>query len=165
MNPNPDPARDQNDAVVAVTVMATFQGYVQHAEAKISTLLVAHTGAIVAVMAALPTLPPPGGPSGLMMSALYLTFATAFLLSGHHLIQALRPRPRTPVPPSAFGVFGVSPQFPPDGPAQRDAAWQMVRLFAFLAETKNRHVAKAIPGTAVMLASCLACIAAGQILH
>ncbi|QXJ20733.1 hypothetical protein AGRA3207_001498 [Actinomadura graeca] len=150
---------NENEAIVAVTVMTAFQNYLQHAEAKISTLLVAHTGAVLAVMAALPNLPSPGGDSILVLPAVYGAFVLSFLFSGHHLVQALRPRLRTPISPSAFGIMGVSPNLPAGFEAQRDAAWQMVRVFAELAETKHRHVAKAIPGTAAMLTSALLCVA------
>ncbi|MGH3389663.1 MAG: hypothetical protein ACRDOO_12390 [Actinomadura sp.] len=160
-----DTTSDQNEAIMAVTVMATFQSYLQHADAKVSTLLVAHAGAVVAVMAALPSLPNLNGPSNLILPMLLVAFFIAFLLSGHHLVQALRPRLRTPIPPSAFGVMGISDRLPVGFQSQRDAAWQMVRLFADLAETKHRHVAKAIPGTAAMLTIGLVGITASMILR
>lgn len=136
------------DATLALTMMNTFQGYLQHADAKVSTLVVAHAGAAVAIIA---TPSSALGRHGVVAPAVLALFGVTFLMSGYHLIQALRPRLSSPVPPSEFGLMGVSAEPPADPSAQRDAAWEMVRIFAEIARVKHEHVARAIPWTAAML--------------
>lgn len=145
-----EPETDQRnaDATMALTVMNTFQGYLQHADTKVATLVVVHAGAAIAVIATPSSLTARHGAVALAVLAL---FAGAFLMSGHHLIQALRPRLTASIPPSAFGLMGVSVTPPTDPRVQRDAAWEMARIFAEIARTKHEHVARAIPWTAAML--------------
>lgn len=136
------------ETAMALTMMNTFQGYLQHADAKVSTLVVAHAGAAVAVIAAPLNIT---GRSGAVALPALVLFAGAFLMSGHHLIQALRPRLTASVPPSAFGLMGISAKPLTDLSDQRDAAWKMAQIFAEIAQTKHVHVARAIPWTAAML--------------
>jgi hypothetical protein len=145
-----EPRTDQTyaDTTMALTVMNTFQGYLQHADAKVSTLVVAHAGAAVAVIATPSSIT---GQHGVMTVSALALFVGAFLMSGHHLIQALRPRLTSSVPPSAFGLMGISIEPPRDPSAQRDAAWEMARIFAEIARVKHEHVSRAIPWTAAML--------------
>lgn len=157
------PRTDQThaDTTTALTVMNTFQGYLQHADAKVSTLVVAHAGAAVAVIA---TPSSTMGRHGVVAVSGLALFVGAFLMSGHHLIQALRPRLNSSVPPSAFGIMGISVDPPTDPAAQRDAAWEMARIFAEIARVKHEHVARAIPWTAAMLVIGLAGVIAGALL-
>jgi hypothetical protein len=157
------PETDQRytDTTTALTVMSTFQGYLQHADAKVSTLVVAHAGATVAVIATPSSIT---GRFGLVALAGLALFIGAFLMSGHHLIQALRPRLTSSVPSSAFGLMGITEELPTDIVEQRDAAWEMARIFAEIARVKHRHVARAIPWTAALLVIGLGSVIAGTVL-
>ncbi|MFB7667316.1 hypothetical protein ACFC1R_25800 [Kitasatospora sp. NPDC056138] len=140
--------------------MTIFQGYVQQADSKVNTLLVVHTGGAVAVVSTL------GGRGDLrhpvLTWILLAGFATAFLVSGYHVTQALRPRLDPPVPPSRFAITGladddglgaVGPDTARwDPAAQRIEAWATARLLSQIALVKNRHVVRATPWTASMLA-------------
>ncbi|MDH6123513.1 hypothetical protein [Kitasatospora sp. GP82] len=152
-------ASDPSPLEVALSALTSFQGYVQQADSKVNTLLVVHTGGAVAVVSAL------GGRSGLRHPTptvlLLAGFVVAFLVSGYHVAQALRPRLDPPTPPSRFAITGMVPDSPDgvgpehaatDAAAQRTEAWAMVRLLSRTALAKNRHLARAVPWTAAMLA-------------
>ncbi len=149
------------DAALALSVMNTFQGYLQHADAKVSTLVVAHAGAAVAAIA---TPSSTVGRHGVMGVSVLALFVVAFLMSGYHLIKALRPRLYSSLPPSEFGIMGISAEPPADPLAQRDAAWEMAQIFAEIALVKHEHVARAIPWTAAMLVIGLCGVAASAFL-
>ncbi len=155
MRPRADDAHAE--ATLALSVMNTFQGYLQHADAKVSTLVVAHAGAAVAVIA---TPSSTMGRHGVLGASVLTLFVVAFLMSGYHLIQALRPRLYSSVPPSEFGLMGISVEPLTDPLAQRDAAWKMAQIFAEIARVKHKHVARAIPWTAAMLVIGLGGVAA-----
>lgn len=146
MDPMAAETHRSDDVTIALTAMSTFQGYVQQADAKVSTLVVVHAGAAVAIMASQTTLAARPRPVALVTFAL---FALALLVSGYHLVQALRPRMRPSHRPSRFGIIGMMSDRPiDDAPAE---AWRMARLLAELAEVKYRHIACAIPWTAAMI--------------
>lgn len=154
--PNSAPSDDINVALVAMT---TFQSYVQQAEAKINTLVVVHASAAVAIMAAQTTLA--AHPRTAAVTALAL-FAAALLGSGYHLAQALRPRPHAPATTSRFGITGIT-SGRPIGAASAAEAWEMARVFAELAETKYRHIARAIPWTGATIALGVIAVFAGTL--
>lgn len=146
MDPTAAETHRSEDVTIALTAMSTFQGYVQQADAKVSTLVVIHAGAAVAIMASQTTLTAHPRPAALATFAL---FALALLASGYHLVQALRPRMHPPHRLSRFAITGMMSDDPiVDASAE---AWQMARLLAELAEVKNRHIARAIPWTAAMI--------------
>ncbi|MGW4645112.1 hypothetical protein [Kitasatospora sp. NPDC004289] len=140
---------------VALSALTAFQGYVQQADSKVNTLLVVHTGGVVAVVSALAGRDTPARfpvPTLLVMAG----FVAAFLISGLHLVQALRPRLSPPVPPSRFamtgvGHLGLGHVAGADPDAQRVEAWAMAQLLGQIALLKNRHLSRATPWTAVML--------------
>jgi hypothetical protein len=144
----PENDHDDGDTALALALMNTFQGYLQHADTKVSTLVVAHAGGAVAVIASPPSTI---GQHGALALSAFALFVGAFLMSGHHLIQALRPRLTASLPPSAFGLMGISAEPLADPAEQREAAWRMARIFAEIARIKHEHVARAIPWTAGML--------------
>ncbi|GAA1196031.1 hypothetical protein F4556_003680 [Kitasatospora gansuensis] len=151
MESHPEPSA----LTVALSALTAFQGYVQQADSKVNTLLVVHTGGVVAVVSALAGRDAPVRfplPTLLVMAG----FAIAFLLSGFHVLQALRPRLDPPVPPSRFAITGINHlglghATGVDPAAQRIEAWAMAQLLAQIALVKNQHLARATPWTAAML--------------
>lgn len=147
-----DPQQEQIDEVsvnVALAALATFQGYVEQADAKINTILMVHTGGVVAAAAAL------GGSWAVKSSPLVMTvlsaFGAAFVVSGFHVVKALRPRIHPPVPLNPFGMTGTALCPPVTRRAQRDYAWAMAGFLGEIALTKNRHLVRATPWTVLML--------------
>ncbi|MCD7437851.1 hypothetical protein [Streptomyces lincolnensis] len=129
--------------------LTAFQGYVQEADAKINSMLVAHTGGVVAVVT---TLGAPGGQRfGTVGRIVLAAFACAFLVSGFHLGRAMRPRLHTPLPRSPFGFMGLD--IPPATDPRKLCAqlWDMARLLGCIAHAKNRHLTRAMPWTGLML--------------
>lgn len=118
----PENDREYAEASMALAAMNSFQEYLQHADAKVATLVVAHVGAVVAVIA---TPPSATGRHGVVTVPALVLFAGAFLMPGHHLIQALRPRLRTSASASVFGLMRISAEVPADLATQRDAAWEI----------------------------------------
>ncbi|MFF4410228.1 hypothetical protein ACFY2W_24650 [Streptomyces sp. NPDC001262] len=147
---------DEISVKVALGALTAFQGYVQQADAKVNTLLMVHTGGVVAAVAAL------GGRAAIrwtpVVDGLLLAFAVAFCASGFHIAKAIRPRLHAPTPPNPFGITGVGLPPPPCRRAQCEQAWAMAELLGEIALAKNRHVQRAVPWTALML--CLGVVAA-----
>ncbi|MGW4813823.1 hypothetical protein ACWEPB_19585 [Kitasatospora cineracea] len=131
----------------ALAAMTAAQCYVQQADAKVNTLLVLHTGGTVAVLGVL------GGASGraVVVWVLLALFAAAFLVSGYHALQALRPRLDSPALPNRFGMAGPRPEGAVDPQAWAEEAWELSRLLSRIALLKNRHLAKATPWAGAMI--------------
>ncbi len=129
--------------------LSAFQGYVQEADAKVNSMLVVHTGGVVAVVTALGT----GGAHrhGRVTDVVLAAFAVTFLISGYHLALAMRPRLEVPLPLSPFGFMGLD--IPPAADPRLLCAqlWDMARLLGTIAHAKNRHLMRATPWTGLML--------------
>lgn len=141
---------DEPTAVkLAFGALTLFQSYVQQADAKVNTLLLVHTGGVVAAVAALGSR---GGLHWTLVSALLLAaFAVAVIGSGYHIIQALRPRTHAPAEPNPFGITGAG-SVPATEPAEQGRqCWEMARLLGEIALIKNRHIQRATPWTALLL--------------
>ncbi|MEV0177264.1 hypothetical protein AB0I00_39975 [Streptomyces sp. NPDC050803] len=129
--------------------LAAFQGYVQEADAKINSMLVVHTGGVVAVVT---TLGADGRDrSGPLIDLALAGFAVAFLVSGFHLGRAMRPRLHVPLPLSPFGFMGLDIPPAADPRLLCSQLWDMARLLGAIAHAKNRHLLRAMPWTGVML--------------
>ncbi|WP_152471689.1 hypothetical protein [Nocardiopsis gilva] len=111
-------------------------------------LLVAYAGAAVAAMSSQSELSERGD----VVAALLLAgFTIAFLGSGYHLAQALRPRMGVPHGANRFGLTGIGASWPAPTPFTSAEAWEMSQMLAAIAQRKNFHVARAIPWVAGML--------------
>ncbi|GAA3749438.1 hypothetical protein [Salinactinospora qingdaonensis] len=160
----------QVDTATALTALTMFQGYVQQADAKVGTLVVVNAGSAFAVMAAQAE---SAGQRGSLASLLLVVFTIAFLASGYHLVQALRPR-RTPAPQSSRFSIAMdryqNGEIPPYDKAETNAvdevreAWELSRVFATLARLKHAHVARSIPYTSVMLVAALGSVVVESLL-
>ncbi|MGI5453808.1 hypothetical protein ACQEWB_11670 [Streptomyces sp. CA-249302] len=129
--------------------LTAFQGYVQEADAKVNSMLVVHTGGLVAVVT---TLGSGGGrPRGAVTDVALAAFAVTFLVSGYHLALAMRPRLELPLPLSPFGFMGLG--IPPATDPGRlcGQLWDMAHLLGHIAHAKNRHLCRAMPWTGLML--------------
>ncbi|MGW1196216.1 hypothetical protein ACWD4B_10240 [Streptomyces sp. NPDC002536] len=150
---------DETSVKVALGALTAFQGYVQQADAKVNTLLMVHTGGVVAAVTTL------GGRAGIrwtpVVGVLIAAFGVAFLISGFHIVQAIRPRLHAPTPLNPFGITGVGLPPPPCRQAQCEQAWAMAELLGEIALVKNRHVQRAVPWTALMLCLGIAAAVAG----
>ncbi|MGV9453321.1 hypothetical protein [Streptomyces sp. NPDC003635] len=129
--------------------LSAFQGYVQEADAKINSMLVVHTGGVVAVVTTLGN--GDRHRQGPLTDAALALFAVTFVVSGYHLARAMRPRLRVPLPLSPFGFMGLD--IPPAADPRELCAqlWDMARLLGVIAHAKNRHLLRAMPWTGVML--------------
>jgi hypothetical protein len=146
-HPIGQPSSSPTDLKTALAAMSAAQGYVQQADAKVNTLLVLHTGGTVAVLGVL------GGTAGrsAVVWILLSLFALAFLASGYHVLQALRPRLDPPALPNRFGIVGPRPEDDADPGLPAAEAWAMSRLLGRIALLKNRHLVKATPWAGVMI--------------
>ncbi|MFJ4789892.1 hypothetical protein [Streptomyces sp. NPDC088794] len=129
--------------------LSAFQGYVQEADAKVNSMLVVHTGGVVAVVTALGT--GDGRRHGAVADVVLALFALTFLISGFHLALAMRPRLDVPLPLSPFGFMGLD--IPPAADPSLLCAqlWDMARVLGAIAHAKNRHLRHAMPWTGLML--------------
>ncbi|WP_182874381.1 hypothetical protein [Microbispora sp. H10670] len=158
-----------NEALqVALTAVGAFQGYVQHADAKVATVTTVHLGAAavaatqIGVLAALRA---PGRPAllGVVAVVLLALYAAGFFVAGYHLVQGLRPRLGGPAGPNRFGLAGGEPGPSPqaDATQQEREAWLLAGRLAELSRDKHRRVGRALPWTALMLAATLLWLALG----
>ena len=146
-----DPTNAAEDPAleVALAALATFQGYVQQADAKANVMVMVHTAGVIAAATAL------GGGAGAHWSPVLITvlfaFAVALVVSGFHIVRALRPSSHAPTPLNPFGVTGIHVALPADTEAQVGQLWAMARFLGSIAMAKNRALASATPWTALML--------------
>ncbi|MDO0934063.1 hypothetical protein QQY66_21090 [Streptomyces sp. DG2A-72] len=134
---------------VALAALAIFQGYVQQADSKVNVMVVVHTGGVVAAAAAL------GGGAGTcwspVLGTVLFAFAVTLLVSGFHIVRALRPSTHAPAPVNPFGVTGLDADLAGDPQTQAEQLWVMARFLGSIALAKNRALARATPWTALML--------------
>ncbi|MFF7645543.1 hypothetical protein [Streptomyces canus] len=146
---DPPNAAEEPALTVALAALATFQGYVQQADAKVNVMVMVHTGGVVAAATAL------GGGGGAHWSPVLVTvlfaFAVTLLVSGFHIARALRPSTHVPTPVNPFGVTGLDAVLADDPQNQVEQLWAMARFLGSIAMAKNRALASATPWTAVML--------------
>ncbi len=134
-----------DDAIDSALALVAFsQNNVAHADTKIGVLCVAQVGfALASVNSAWIT---GEGPVPVVLPVAACT--VAFLASGYHIAQALRPRLRF----HRDGWLGMGAPCPgPRKPLTAEEAWQMAELLAEIARTKNEHIRRAVPWVAVML--------------
>ncbi|MEV4455160.1 hypothetical protein [Microbispora sp. NPDC049633] len=152
---------------VALTTVGTFQGYVQHADAKVATVTTVHLGAAAVAatqMGALTGLRAPGSPAALGVVAVVLVtlYVAGFLVAGYHLVQGLRPRLGGPDGPNRFGLAGPARGRSQVSVMQQEReAWLLVGTLAELSREKHRRVGRALPWTALMLVATLLWLAVG----
>ncbi|MBK3640655.1 hypothetical protein [Streptomyces sp. MBT33] len=129
--------------------LSAFQGYVQEADAKVNSMLVVHTGGVVAVVT---TLGADGARRyGTVTDVALAAFAVTFLISGCHLALAMRPRLEVALPLSPFGFMGLAIPPAADPGTLCAQLWDMARLLGHIAHAKNRHLTRAMPWTGLML--------------
>ncbi len=154
---------------VALTTVGTFQGYVQHADAKVATVTTVHLGAAAVAatqMGALAGLRAPGAPAalGVVPIVLITLYMAGFLVAGYHLVQGLRPRLGGPDGPNRFGLAGPSSGSSQVSVTQQEReAWLLVSTLAELSREKHRRVGRALPWTALMLVATLLWLALGAL--
>ncbi|MFG1947525.1 hypothetical protein [Nonomuraea sp. NPDC048826] len=135
---------------VALTSLDTFNGYVQQAEAKVTTMVTIHLGvsalAATQVGAVAPHLAA-SLPSAVGFAALLSIFCVGFLIAGCHLALALRPDLRAPYGVNRFGL--VRPTKAGRPPASTTKQLEEVRLLIEVLTTvalqKHRRVRRALP--------------------
>ncbi len=156
---------DLDDALATV---ASFQGYVQHADGKVGTLVVLHAGA-AATVASQASVSARLGPAGAVIgTALLGLFLFGFLVSGYHMLQVIRPVLRSPAIRSRYGITGTGNRVPSAAATTITGitetteitvriaeARALAELLAEIAERKYRHVAKAVPWTGLMLGAAI----------
>ncbi|WP_159941679.1 MULTISPECIES: hypothetical protein [unclassified Nocardiopsis] len=128
----------------ALAVVAFCQNNVAQADTKSGFLCVAQVGFAMALVNG-GTSTAPGSPPAVVA---LLACAFAFVVSGYHLVGALRPRVRF------HGGGRLVTGFPrpnPESPLTSDEVWRMAEVLSGIAMAKNRHVRRCIPWLAFML--------------
>lgn len=144
-----------SDALATVTA---FQNYVQHADGKVSVLVVLHAGAAAIVAAQSGASAKLSGAGTIIGYGLLGLFLLGFLVSGYHMLQTIRPDLRPPAMRSRYGITGITHSPPPaadDLSARLAEARAMAELLARIAGRKYRHVSKAVPWAGLMLFSAI----------
>ncbi|GHE26682.1 hypothetical protein GCM10017673_30780 [Streptosporangium violaceochromogenes] len=150
---------------IALTAVGTFQTYVEHADAKVTTVAGFHIGAAAVAAAQTGTLRaawqahPAIAPAVAVLLALY---TAGFLVAGYHLLQGIRPRLGVPAGANRFGLAGLR-----DGKRSRAAererqAWHLADSLAEVARAKHTRVRRSLPWTALMLLSVLVWLVLGS---
>lgn len=161
MNPDsvaPARLRPTEELQLLTTITSSFQAATTQADSKISMLLVIQPGAGMVAMAQagrVVELVRAGGAIAAVLLALSGMFVACYLISGYHLLAALRPR--TPAT-GAANVFAF-PDIQRSGrqlgsftaEQLRDQAWRLAEVLADIAMTKNLHIRRAIAWIAVLL--------------
>lgn len=143
---------------IALTTLDTFNGYVQQAEAKVTTAVTIHLGAaaLAATQAGgMALLWAAGSASAVGASVLLLAFCIGFLAGGYHLALGLRPDLKGPDGVNRFGL--VQPTKTGRPPALVDKQLEEIQLlievFRTVALRKHRRVRRALPWMALTFAS------------
>ncbi|CAL9475936.1 hypothetical protein SUDANB121_02949 [Nocardiopsis dassonvillei] len=127
----------------AFAVVAFFQNNIGQADTKIGFLCVAQIGFSLALI----NTGPPLGAGPLPGWLPLLACCVAFVLSGYHLVSALRPR-------TLFGrgrmVMGLT-DFSPGRPLSTDEVWGMVSVLVRVSREKNHHIQRCLPWLSLML--------------
>ncbi|MBN6053881.1 hypothetical protein JYK22_18210, partial [Nonomuraea sp. RK-328] len=154
-----DPTKTtRQDVADALATVASFQNFVQHADTKAIALIAAHAGSITVMAsqsAGAGALLGRSTPATLAGSLVLGLFALGLVMSSCHLMMAIRPTSSAPARPSRFAITGVRAVTPRPGDLRHQfhEAWALARLLGQIAETKHRHVRRAIPWTALTLAA------------
>ncbi|MEU7000656.1 hypothetical protein [Nonomuraea sp. NPDC046570] len=154
---------------VALTELATFNGYIQQAESKVTTMVTVHLGATALAAAQAGELTPlwaAGLPAAGAVAALLAAFVAGFLTAGHHLLRALRPDLRAPERGGHFGLVRPTgtARHPANVAEQLEEIHLLVEVLREVALHKHRRVRRAMPWMGLMLASLVGWIALGAIL-
>ncbi|SCG67454.1 MULTISPECIES: hypothetical protein [Micromonospora] len=168
-HPTDAPLSPSEELMVVGMINSSFQLATQQADSKVSMLLVVHPG-VTAVLASqldqvVGLLVEPRSLS-LLAAPAVLAFTLAFLVSGYHLMQGLRPRLTPPAPTNRFAfpaiAAGTADTTGPAGAAALCAeSWALARMLADIAMTKNRHVSKSLSWVSVMVTTALTLLALG----
>ncbi|MFF5204935.1 hypothetical protein [Streptosporangium sp. NPDC000396] len=138
-------------------MVVSFQNYVQHADGKVSVLVVLHAGGAAIVAAQAGAGARLGQVGAVIGFGLLGLFFLGSLVSGYHVLQAIRPVLRTPDAHSRYSITGIgrhaTPTAAEDVQVRVAEAWAMLRLLAQIAQRKYQHVSRALPWTGLMLAS------------
>ncbi|MEV8636227.1 hypothetical protein AB0395_31700 [Streptosporangium sp. NPDC051023] len=92
----------------ALATLASFQGHVQHADGKVSTLVAFHAGAAATVASQASAGAGLARPVAVVAAVLLGLFLLGFLVSGYHMLRALRPVLRTSAVRSRYSVIGFT---------------------------------------------------------
>ncbi|GLW07860.1 hypothetical protein Misp01_29900 [Microtetraspora sp. NBRC 13810] len=144
---------------VALTALATFNGYVQQAETKVTAVVTVHLGAAALAATQSGGLAPlwaAGLPTAAAAVVLLLTFALGFLSAGYHLAIALRPDLRAPLGANRFGLVRTAENAAPSPSrvkTQMEEIRLLVEVLAEVALRKHRRVRSALPWMALTFAS------------
>ncbi|GGL27960.1 hypothetical protein [Planomonospora parontospora] len=148
---------------VALTTVTTFQTYAQHADTKVATVATVHLGtaAVAATQAGAFAEAAPLHPVlRLVTAVLAVLYVTGFVISGHHLLQGLRPRLDGPPGANRFGLAGQRGAVRRAGAAEQEReAWRLVSSLAELTRAKHARITRALPWTALMLVTTLVWLA------
>jgi hypothetical protein len=158
---------------LTLTTAATFRDATQHADAKANMVTAIHAGVGAVVATQVQGLVHAGGhapgPLSLALRTCAVVFPVVFLLSGFHLVRAIRPRTMSPPGCNRFAFpsmsrAGAQPQAGSTIEEISAEAWAQSKLLATVAATKNRHVDRAIIWTSATVMAAviwlgLACMA------
>ncbi|OUC99785.1 hypothetical protein [Streptosporangium minutum] len=139
---------------IALQTITIFHGYVQQADTKLATTATVHLG-FTAVAATQVGSLGNAWTNGLPMAAaaviIVLLFTAGFLLAGHHLIAALRPRLAGPAGPNRFGLVrtGEVPSQADPAKQQREA-WALISTLADIALHKHNRIRRSLPWMILM---------------
>ncbi|MGI5268426.1 hypothetical protein ACQEUU_04690 [Nonomuraea sp. CA-218870] len=135
---------------VALTSLGTFTGYVQQAEAKVTTMVTIHLG--VAALAAtqvggMVPLWTAGPVSAIGAAVLLSSFCAGFFIAGYHLALALRPDLREPYGTNRFGLVrpGKIDRPPASVGKQLEEIQLLIEVLTTVALQKHHRVRRALP--------------------
>lgn len=159
--------RDELSAAESLTValqaLTIFHGYVQQADAKAATVSTVHLGftAIAATQAgAVREIWATGTPAAVTVVVVAVVFATGCLVSGHHLLAALRPRLLGPDVPTRFGlIHRPGPPGSTDAARQQREVWTLISTFADIATAKHERIRRGLPWLVLMPVAIVAWLA------
>ncbi|MEU6711365.1 hypothetical protein ABZ897_07760 [Nonomuraea sp. NPDC046802] len=151
------------DVADALTAVATFQSYVQHADEKVNILLMTHAGAAASVAATSALGPAHSLGTGIGWAMLTL-YAAGSIVSGYHLLRTLRPSLTPPAIRSHYGISHIADEKGSSRGVRSQSqrfteAWAMAHKLGRIAEAKHRRIAKAVPWTGLSLVSAVIWIA------
>ncbi|WP_433540446.1 hypothetical protein ACQP10_34785 [Streptosporangium sandarakinum] len=150
--------------------LGVFQTYIQHADAKAGTLVAIHAGTAALAAGNVDTataLWKAGVAPGVVGVALLACFACGFLIAGHHLIAAIRPRLKEPAGSNRFGLAGYAPgateaqQRQDDLEEQAREAERLINVLADVARAKYARITRAVPWMVLMFVTTVTWMALG----
>ncbi|MGV9772050.1 hypothetical protein [Streptosporangium sp. NPDC003464] len=139
---------------VALQTLTIFHGYVQQADSKLATTATVHLGftAVAATQIGSMGKAWTGGPPLAVAAVIVvLLFTAGFLVAGHHLVAALRPRLTGPAGPNRFGLVrtdGVPS--PADAVRQQREVWSLISTLADVALHKHERIRRCLPWMVLM---------------